>query len=916
MFNNTKGHGSIRKLRTGAVVAILTLSFTGFTVTAEETNTITKYSTSATETSTEISVAETEDSIISETPSTEIPQSQGIIPVQPNEDGTYAMTEPFYVGEDVPQSQGIVHVSPNGDGTYNMTEPQPVEKPAELVTPEQVTQAKSDVDEAQIKVDDQQKIVDDANTNVKDKQKDVEDANKVSPNTVVTDEQLAKSSDDVKLYQGKVEDATKNLQSTQQAVTPIADELTKSEQSLNTAKEEEQKAQKVLDDANKTLEDLNKKASDIKGILGQNAPSTSAGAKSQMQDAVKLLDVHKNAVQFAKDQLVKAKELDASKEELVRLEKALEDAIKKAQPVEMVSHRGYNRKYPESSNASYIGAYNDGFRSYEADVRFTKDGIPVVHHDATINAVARNTDGTRIEGNKFIRDMTLAELNAYDYGISRGAEFLGTEIQTLRTLMETFASKADNVRLQLELKENNTDDEKQMMYVMAKEVGILNKIQWIAFNWENLNYFVNKDAQASVALLAANDSQALTDKAKSFQNGQRNVSVSINFPNLTQESIDKYVKAGIPVYIWTTDHESTVTRFGDTGIQGIVTNSGTSLFNILVTKEEQKQIDDLKLSIANLKKEIATNPVKTVSKAESDLKAKEAELSALNTRISNLNMAEGILLSKENAEKSVSLAKDAYKLKREVLDTISGKVSILKEEHENATKRLKLAQSALTREKQAYANILANYEGLKAYYANQQLSAKELETKKAKAEEALKQAEAEYENALAILSELKVVLTAKTEIYEALLAKLNTDKHDTPKDDTTKDDDNKGGHYVQEPIFVPNPVPMPGGGGDDVDDTEKPDFSNAKPIDNGVVIDEEEDITVKDIQNATPISNSIEIEEQDTQIATPMNSASPVVYNSVGNAQLPKTNSDAGLFLCALGWVSLAGLAFKARKRK
>lgn len=46
-------------------------------------------------------------------------------------------------------------------------------------------------------------------------------------------------------------------------------------------------------------------------------------------------------------------------------------------------------------------------------------------------------------------------------------------------------------------------------------------------------------------------------KAKSFQNGQRNVSVSINFPNLTQEQINAYVKEDIPVYIWTTDHEST-----------------------------------------------------------------------------------------------------------------------------------------------------------------------------------------------------------------------------------------------------------------------------------------------------------------------------------------------------------------------
>ncbi|ARX89259.1 glycerophosphodiester phosphodiesterase [Streptomyces alboflavus] len=55
------------------------------------------------------------------------------------------------------------------------------------------------------------------------------------------------------------------------------------------------------------------------------------------------------------------------------------------------AHRGQWRKAPENSLAALRAAFADGAEIVEADVRLTKDGVPVLMHDATVD---RTTDGT------------------------------------------------------------------------------------------------------------------------------------------------------------------------------------------------------------------------------------------------------------------------------------------------------------------------------------------------------------------------------------------------------------------------------------------------------------------------------------------------------------------------------------------
>ena len=61
--------------------------------------------------------------------------------------------------------------------------------------------------------------------------------------------------------------------------------------------------------------------------------------------------------------------------------------LKGKRPV-LVAHRGYSGRYPENSLLSYQAAYTHGARYMELDLQMTKDFVPVLHHDVSLQRMA------------------------------------------------------------------------------------------------------------------------------------------------------------------------------------------------------------------------------------------------------------------------------------------------------------------------------------------------------------------------------------------------------------------------------------------------------------------------------------------------------------------------------------------------
>jgi len=112
--------------------------------------------------------------------------------------------------------------------------------------------------------------------------------------------------------------------------------------------------------------------------------------------------------------------------------------------IPVLGHRGICRKYPENTMVSFEAAIALGVDLIEFDVNITKDGVPVVIHDNTID---RTCDHTGL-----VRSYTLEELKSFDFGSHFDPSFAGAQIPTLEEVL-TLAAKSDTLVLNVEIKD-------------------------------------------------------------------------------------------------------------------------------------------------------------------------------------------------------------------------------------------------------------------------------------------------------------------------------------------------------------------------------------------------------------------------------------------------------------------------------
>ncbi len=105
------------------------------------------------------------------------------------------------------------------------------------------------------------------------------------------------------------------------------------------------------------------------------------------------------------------------------------------------AHRGASSVAPENTMAAFRAAEAAGADGIEFDVHLSRDGVPVVIHDETID---RTTSGRGPVGEK-----TTAELLDLDAGAWFSSEFTGEPVPLLA---EVLAWAGDRLRLNIEIK--------------------------------------------------------------------------------------------------------------------------------------------------------------------------------------------------------------------------------------------------------------------------------------------------------------------------------------------------------------------------------------------------------------------------------------------------------------------------------
>ena len=103
---------------------------------------------------------------------------------------------------------------------------------------------------------------------------------------------------------------------------------------------------------------------------------------------------------------------------------------------EIIAHRGTPREHVENTLPAFARALDYGVDGIELDVHVTRDGVPVVHHDADLRARGTTLDGA------CIADLSADELRAYELAPGLG----------IPTLAEALDLAAGRARVYVEIK--------------------------------------------------------------------------------------------------------------------------------------------------------------------------------------------------------------------------------------------------------------------------------------------------------------------------------------------------------------------------------------------------------------------------------------------------------------------------------
>ncbi len=105
------------------------------------------------------------------------------------------------------------------------------------------------------------------------------------------------------------------------------------------------------------------------------------------------------------------------------------------------AHRGASSLAPENTMAAFKAAEAAGAQGLELDVHLSRDGVPVVLHDETLE---RTTDGRGA-----VKRFRLRELQQLDAGSWYGPEFAG---ESLPTLSDVLSWAEDRMLINIEIK--------------------------------------------------------------------------------------------------------------------------------------------------------------------------------------------------------------------------------------------------------------------------------------------------------------------------------------------------------------------------------------------------------------------------------------------------------------------------------
>lgn len=223
--------------------------------------------------------------------------------------------------------------------------------------------------------------------------------------------------------------------------------------------------------------------------------------------------------------------------------------------MKIIAHRGYSAKFPENTMAAFQAAVDVGTDMIEFDVLLSKDRIPVIVHDETLD---RTTNG---KGK--VAQFTLSELKKLDAG-------KGETIPTLEEVLSTI----QKTPLHIEIKTEAVGDQipggvEELVLELVDRFNIGSTC--VISSFSNIPLFRIREMNSAIAIAATFD-HSLNDNDKNMLEKLQPAAIHLPINKIRTVDVDYASVNNLRVNVFTVNSPMHMKSAQDLCVDGIFTN--------------------------------------------------------------------------------------------------------------------------------------------------------------------------------------------------------------------------------------------------------------------------------------------------------------------------------------------------------
>lgn len=234
----------------------------------------------------------------------------------------------------------------------------------------------------------------------------------------------------------------------------------------------------------------------------------------------------------------------------------------------IIAHRGACRVAPENTLAAFRAAIALGADGVELDVQASRDGVPVVIHDVTLE---RTTDGRGA-----VHDHTAAGLTAMEAGLWFDPPHPGERLPTLATVLALLAPSGLEVHVELKTARVQTPGLVAAVLDELAGAGMEGRAVLSSYNHHDLREARRLDPRVACAALTY---EALLEP---WEYAVRHGFQGLHPHHLTvnAELVAGCRAAGLAVRPYTVDDPAEAARLLALGVDGLITNEPAAMLRL------------------------------------------------------------------------------------------------------------------------------------------------------------------------------------------------------------------------------------------------------------------------------------------------------------------------------------------------